>query len=81
MATAEEVVSDRPVEYPLAVHYCGNCTMPLEYCEYGGELKKCREWLKDNLPDVYEEMQGKLDHLNFWEFNFTSCSVKRRRVL
>jgi density-regulated protein DRP1 len=32
--------------------------MPLEYCEYGGELKKCREWLKDNLPDVYEEIQA-----------------------
>ena len=55
MATAEEP----EVVYPVVVHYCGNCTMPLEYCEYGGEFKKCREWLKESLPDLFEEIQGK----------------------
>ena len=57
MAAAEEPQEELQ-SYPLQVHYCGVCTMPLEYCEYGGELKKCREWLQANLPEVYEEVMG-----------------------
>ncbi|KAE9551252.1 hypothetical protein FO519_005536 [Halicephalobus sp. NKZ332] len=40
------------VSYPLNVHYCGACTMPLEYCEYSSCKEKCREWLEKNLPDL-----------------------------
>ena len=60
MAAAEEPQKEQR-SYPLQVHYCGVCTMPLEYCEYGGELKKCREWLQTNLPEVYEELMGGCD--------------------
>ena len=60
MAAAEEPQKVQR-SYPLQVHYCGVCTMPLEYCEYGGELKKCREWLQTNLPEVYEELMGGCD--------------------
>ena len=41
--------------YPLVVRYCGECTMPTEYCEYGGNYAKCKEWLKANHPEAYEE--------------------------
>ncbi|XP_076306254.1 density-regulated protein [Tachypleus tridentatus] len=43
------------VSYPLKVLYCGECTMPLEYCEYYPGFEKCKEWLQKNLPDEFEK--------------------------
>ncbi|ALC45659.1 CG9099, partial [Drosophila busckii] len=45
-----------PAEYPLAVKYCGNCSMPFEYCEYYVEYDKCKEWLAKNHPEDYEKL-------------------------
>ena len=59
---AAEPQEEQQASYPLQVHYCGVCTMPLEYCEYGGELKKCREWLQTNLPEIYEELTSECPH-------------------
>ena len=42
--------------YPLDVEYCGLCGLPPEYCEYGSEPDKCKEWMKENIPDLYEEL-------------------------
>ncbi|CEJ90725.1 Putative Density-regulated protein DRP1 [[Torrubiella] hemipterigena] len=36
------------------VTYCGVCTLPPEYCEYGGTVKKCQEWLEANRKDMYD---------------------------
>lgn len=30
------------------------CTLPPEYCEYGGTVKKCQEWLQKEHPPLYE---------------------------
>ncbi|KAF2201444.1 density-regulated protein DRP1 [Delitschia confertaspora ATCC 74209] len=38
------------------VVYCGVCTLPPEYCEFGGTVKKCEEWLKQNHPDMHEKL-------------------------
>ncbi|EXF79619.1 translation machinery-associated protein 22 [Colletotrichum fioriniae PJ7] len=35
------------------VTYCGVCTLPPEYCEYGGTVKKCQDWLEKKHPDLY----------------------------
>ncbi|KAJ0162056.1 Translation machinery-associated protein 22 [Colletotrichum tanaceti] len=35
------------------VTYCGVCTLPPEYCEYGGTVKKCQDWLEKHYPDLY----------------------------
>lgn len=32
------------VQYPLSVLYCGNCSMPIEYCEYYPDFAKCKQW-------------------------------------
>lgn len=48
------------VKYPIQVTYCGECSMPLEYCEYYPNYDKCKEWLQKNLPDVFEQKM-KLD--------------------
>merc|ERR1712000_320867 len=38
------------------VIYCGVCTLPPEYCEYGGTTKKCQEWLEANHPKMYSRI-------------------------
>ncbi|CZT45790.1 related to density-regulated protein, translation initiation factor [Rhynchosporium secalis] len=38
------------------VLYCGVCSLPPEYCEFGGTVKKCQEWLKDEDGDMYERL-------------------------
>ncbi|KPM45426.1 hypothetical protein AK830_g1083 [Neonectria ditissima] len=38
------------------VVYCGVCTLPPEYCEYGGTVKRCQEWLQKNEPVMYDRI-------------------------
>jgi len=45
------------VVYPTKVLYCGNCTMPIEYCEYYPEYEKCKQWLERNLPTEFEKVR------------------------
>ncbi|KAL1110181.1 hypothetical protein AAG570_008258 [Ranatra chinensis] len=44
------------VAYPFRVLYCGNCTLPIEYCEYHPEHDKCKQWLEKNLPVEFEKL-------------------------
>ncbi|KJZ72633.1 Translation machinery-associated protein 22 [Hirsutella minnesotensis 3608] len=32
------------------------CTLPPEYCEYGGTVKKCQEWLEKNHKETYDRI-------------------------
>ncbi|KAJ5432426.1 Translation machinery-associated protein 22 [Penicillium daleae] len=52
-----EVADSGPVE-PQARHivYCGVCTLPPEYCEFGGTAKKCEDWLKENHDDLWTRL-------------------------
>jgi len=45
------------VSYPVKVLYCGNCSMPIEYCEYYPEYEKCKQWLERNLPTEFEKVK------------------------
>ncbi|CAK7263886.1 Translation machinery-associated protein 22 [Sporothrix epigloea] len=38
------------------VVYCGVCSMPPEYCEYGGTVRKCQEWLEKNNQELYQRI-------------------------
>ncbi|KAL2263429.1 hypothetical protein VTK26DRAFT_6812 [Humicola hyalothermophila] len=38
------------------VVYCGVCSLPPEYCEYGGTTKKCQDWLQKNHPALYDRI-------------------------
>ncbi|KAK9469162.1 translation initiation factor SUI1 [Lipomyces arxii] len=40
----------------LSVVYCGVCTFPPEYCEFGGTLPRCKEWLADEYPDMFQKL-------------------------
>ncbi|KAM0484553.1 hypothetical protein ACHAPX_001979 [Trichoderma viride] len=55
MADTEQ--SEAPVELQgRNVIYCGVCTLPPEYCEYGGTVRKCQEWLEKHHPDMYSRI-------------------------
>ncbi|KAL2105184.1 hypothetical protein VUR80DRAFT_8812 [Thermomyces stellatus] len=53
---AEEEHVEQSADPGRSVVYCGVCTLPPEYCEYGGTVKKCQEWLEKNHPDMYERI-------------------------
>lgn len=53
------------ITYPIRVQYCGNCSMPIEYCEYYPEYDKCKQWLEKHLPTEFEKVKiGRYDFLN-----------------
>ncbi|KAH9502375.1 hypothetical protein Btru_075521 [Bulinus truncatus] len=45
------------VKYPITVLYCGECGVPVEYCEYYPTYEKCKAWLEKNLPDEFEKLK------------------------
>ena len=47
-------MSAAEVCYPLKVVYCGECSMPPEYCEHGPAPDKCKTWLQKNIPDLFQ---------------------------
>lgn len=40
-----------PTQSPYALY-----SWTLQYCEFGGIVKKCEEWLKDNHPDLFQRL-------------------------
>ncbi|KAI9701898.1 MAG: Translation machinery-associated protein 22 [Candelina mexicana] len=53
-AANEESTSTEP--QARHVVYCAVCSLPPEYCEFGGTVKKCKEWLEKEQPDLYERL-------------------------
>ncbi|KAL1914710.1 uncharacterized protein VTP21DRAFT_7968 [Calcarisporiella thermophila] len=41
-----------------SVLYCGVCTMPPEYCEFGPTPAKCKKWIQKAHVDLYERYYG-----------------------
>ncbi|KAL4961901.1 putative RNA binding protein Tma22 [Aspergillus stella-maris] len=70
-------VAQPPTE-PQARHvtYCGVCTLPPEYCEFGGTAKKCQEWLKDEEPELYQRLYS--DEAISANLSTLSVSVQER---
>ncbi|CAI7627400.1 unnamed protein product [Penicillium discolor] len=64
-------VETTPAVQARHVVYCGVCTLPPEYCEFGGTAKKCEEWLKDNESDLWDTLYSE-DALNA---NLSTLSV------
>lgn len=52
---AEEELNSKP-SYPLKVFYCGNCSLPPEYCDFSSDTDRCREWLEKYLPDEFNRI-------------------------
>lgn len=43
------------------VIYCGVCSFPPEYCEFTGKIKRCRAWLHETHPELFQKLYGDLD--------------------
>jgi hypothetical protein len=41
---------------PVKVLYCGVCSLPAEYCEFGPDFARCKPWLVENAPDLYPDL-------------------------
>ena len=55
--TEELPVGPQPgVKYPILVQYCGNCSMPFEFCEYYPDFDSCKKWLSEKLPEQFEKL-------------------------
>ncbi|GFN92849.1 density-regulated protein [Plakobranchus ocellatus] len=53
-----ELASPQPsVKYPLKVTYCGECGVPVEYCENYPNYEKCKLWLEKNMPKEFEKLK------------------------
>ncbi|CAK9441046.1 uncharacterized protein LODBEIA_P49150 [Lodderomyces beijingensis] len=46
---------------PRKTTYCGVCTMPPEFCEFGIQLAKCQAWLEDNNLELYTRLYPSAD--------------------
>ncbi|EIM88624.1 density-regulated protein DRP1 [Stereum hirsutum FP-91666 SS1] len=72
MATTEpeSTAPEKQATPPLQILYCGVCTFPPEYCEFGSSFTRCKEWLESEHPDLYqkyysdEALQSKLGTLS-----------------
>uniref|UniRef100_A0A8C4R5T0 DENR N-terminal domain-containing protein n=1 Tax=Eptatretus burgeri TaxID=7764 RepID=A0A8C4R5T0_EPTBU len=61
--SAEELAVDAPValfradpSFPLKVTYCGECSLPMEYCEFMPQAAKCRQWWERNFPSEFAKL-------------------------
>ncbi|KAF9961437.1 Translation machinery-associated protein 22 [Mortierella alpina] len=63
MADSPDAPSSEHVK-PREVPYCGFCSLPPEYCEFGPTLDKCKHWLSKNDKVLYSILYNTLeDHL------------------
>jgi hypothetical protein len=53
------------------------CTFPVEYCEFGSSLTRCKEWLKEE----NQEMYGKYYSDGMYESVSPHCSILTLCVL
>ncbi|KAL9137757.1 MAG: hypothetical protein Q9175_001030 [Cornicularia normoerica] len=55
---AEAAPTEAAPTEPQARHvvYCGVCSLPPEYCEFGGTARKCKGWLEQNHPDMHKKL-------------------------
>ena len=44
------------VKYPIIVEYCGNCSMPFEFCENYPDFEGCKKWMANHLPEQLEKL-------------------------
>ncbi|KAG6532956.1 hypothetical protein ZIOFF_006816 [Zingiber officinale] len=47
-------MADKP--QAVRVLYCGVCSLPAEYCEFGPDFEKCKPWLRTHAPDLYPDL-------------------------
>ncbi|QRV88172.1 translation initiation factor SUI1 [Ceratobasidium sp. AG-Ba] len=44
-----------PAIQPVHVLYCSVCSLPPEYCEFGSSVSKCKAWLQEEHPELFDK--------------------------
>lgn len=57
--------------------YCGICQFPVEYCEFSNSFKRCKQWLEEELPEVYTSLYSE----NALKDKMGSLSVEAEKKL
>ncbi|MBW0481332.1 hypothetical protein O181_021047 [Austropuccinia psidii MF-1] len=52
-----------PTTTRKAVFYCKTCSFPVEYCEYGPSISKCKDWLSKENPELFDKLYHKLNSI------------------
>jgi hypothetical protein len=60
-----------PSTKPIHPFYCGVCSLPTEYCEFGPSISKCKSWLEGKDKTEYQRVWGGMS----WPL---SCSLANR---
>ncbi|XP_063933830.1 uncharacterized protein LOC135145638 [Zophobas morio] len=45
-------------------YYCGVCSLPPEFCEFGSNVEECLNWNKKNSPNFFEEFTAAVDRVS-----------------
>ncbi|GBB89967.1 hypothetical protein RclHR1_16810005 [Rhizophagus clarus] len=53
---SEQDTPTTSVSTSVQVIYCGVCSLPPEYCEYGPTLSKCKEWLQERHSELFDKL-------------------------
>ncbi|KIM61460.1 hypothetical protein SCLCIDRAFT_1215913 [Scleroderma citrinum Foug A] len=70
MSSSDQQQDQQQAIPPVQVFYCEVCGFPPEYCEFGSSLTRCKEWLKEEHPALYnryysdEALQSKIGTLS-----------------
>ncbi|KAG4300679.1 hypothetical protein PCK1_003108 [Pneumocystis canis] len=69
--TEVDITCDENIKKAKNVIYCGVCSFPPEYCEYGGSINKCMKWLKENHLEMYNQFYSKVETISIDQKNLT----------
>ncbi|ORX35475.1 translation initiation factor SUI1 [Kockovaella imperatae] len=47
-----------PSTRPIQPFYCGVCSLPTEYCEFGVSVSKCKAWLEEKDKAEFDRLWG-----------------------
>lgn len=45
-----------PSTKPVIITYCNICSLPVEYCEFGSSISKCKAWLQEQGPTLFASL-------------------------
>ncbi|KAF2481753.1 translation initiation factor SUI1 [Neohortaea acidophila] len=62
-----------------SVVYCGQCSLPPEYCEYGGTTQRCADWLLKHHPDLHAKLYSEEAQAAALTQNLSSLSVDAQK--
>lgn len=59
--------------------YCGVCMLPPEFCEFGGNYKRCREWLQNTHPGIFEKLYA--NDQDSFAHSMSSLSLEKKEEI